>query len=74
MGSKELKRVGGPSTKWWAADVDSPTPIGLVDLDGVNPNKSTTQALDRGPQEKAWLLEFKITRRDCFSMAEPLVS
>ena len=26
----------GPLTKWWAVDVDCPTPVGLADLDEVN--------------------------------------
>ena len=64
----------GPSTKWWVVDVDCPTPVGLADLDEVSLVKSTSQALDKGPQEKACLLDCKITRRECFSEVEPLVS
>lgn len=47
--------VAGPSAKWWAAEVECPSPVGLAGLEGVSPSPSKAQLLDRSLSVKACL-------------------
>lgn len=41
--------------KWWVADVESPSPVGLTGLEGVSPGPSQIQSFDRSLLVKACL-------------------
>lgn len=54
----EVGPAAGPSlskAKWWAADVESPSPVGLTGLEGVSPGPSQIQTFDRSLLVKACL-------------------
>ena len=64
----------GPSTRWRAEVVDCPKLVAFVGLERANLVTPLAQALSRGPQEKARLLDCNITRSVNFLEMEPLVA
>ena len=57
----------GPSTRWRAEMVDCLKLVGLDSLERASLVMPLAQALSRGPQEKACLLDCNITRSVNFS-------
>ena len=80
LGSK-LKEVAtgddgseaGPSSRRWAVEMDCQKLIGLEGMERAGLVTLITQALSKGPQEKAYLLDCNISRRVNFSETEPLL-
>ena len=71
-----VAEVVGPkaSTKRWVVDEACPMPNGPTNRDGASLDKPTSQAIFRGPQEKAYLLDCIIAKSGSFTEAEPFVS
>ena len=81
LGSK-LKEVAtgddgskaGPSSRRWAVEMDCQKLIGLEGMERASPVMLITQALSKGPQEQACLLNCNISRRVNLLETKPFVA